>query len=62
MEAKRRSVGLRSGYDFSNSLQHDKRFKFGHRDSNMIALDLSLANLFQKLTVECRYFFDNTLC
>lgn len=59
MDAKRRSVGLRSGYDFSNSLQHDKRFKFGHRDSNMIALDLSLANLFQKLTVECSGILGN---
>ena len=40
------------GYDFTN---YSKSFRFGGRDSSAaVSLDLSLANLFQKLTVECR--------
>ena len=42
------------GYDFSKSLQDVKKFRFGPRDSDSLSVDFSLANLFQKLTVETR--------
>ncbi|XP_019848726.1 PREDICTED: MLX-interacting protein-like isoform X2 [Amphimedon queenslandica] len=45
------------GYDFTN---YSKSFRFGGRDSlAAVSLDLSLANLFQKLTVECRGVLGN---
>lgn len=50
----RKKPPLSMGYDFSKSLQEVKMFRFGPRDSNSLSVDFSLANLFQKLTVETK--------
>lgn len=54
MDKKGKSEDAEKGYDFSKAISSQKQFRFGARDSNTITVDVSLANLFQRLTVECR--------
>ena len=54
---KAKQEDVEKGYDFSRSAMGHKKFKFGARDSNTITVDVSLANLFHRLTVECRYYY-----
>lgn len=45
------------GYDFSKSIENikKKRFHFGSRNREANAVDIALANLFECLSVECRW-------
>lgn len=45
------------GYDFSTSFEQTRRvrFNFGVRGSQSLAVDATLAKLFESLTVECRW-------
>lgn len=55
MDKKDKSEEDERGYDFSKAISKQKQFKFGSKDSNTVTVDMSLANLFQRLTVECRW-------
>ena len=45
------------GYDFSTSFEQTRRvrFNFGVRGSQSLAVDATLAKLFESLTMECRW-------
>ena len=53
MDLKGKQKDEEKGYDFSRSITGNKRFEFGAKDTRG-KVDISLAHLFQRLTVECR--------
>lgn len=56
-EAMEERSARAEGYDFSKSIENikKKRFNFGARNREANAVDIALANLFECLSVECRW-------
>ena len=56
-EAMEERSARSEGYDFSKSIENikKKRFHFGARNREANAVDIALANLFECLSVECRW-------
>lgn len=54
---KRSLMASGRGYDFSTSFEQTRRvrFNFGGRGSQSLAVDATLAKLFESLTMECRW-------